>query len=119
LANLPQLRQAGLVLGTHRGRVDRGLCAFFYEISPKQPRGGAASLRRAGDIRTISELSINQVKQHTNASRIAPRFLERRRSLELVEDARPFMAGRESSMSSILTSLASIGFKLNRFSSAI
>jgi hypothetical protein len=33
--------------------------------------------------------------------------------------ARPSMAGQESWMSSILRSLVSIGFKLNRFSSAV
>jgi len=31
----------------------------------------------------------HEVKQHTNAGRIAPRFLEGRRSLELVEDRAP------------------------------
>jgi hypothetical protein len=47
---------------------------------------------RCGVQRTFARspsLSINQVKQHTNARCIAPRFLERRRPRELVEDRAP------------------------------
>ena len=58
-------------------------------IPREQTEDGAALPRRAADIRTISKLSIHQVKQHTNARCIAPRFLERRRPRELVEDRGP------------------------------
>jgi hypothetical protein len=41
-------------------------------------------------------LFINQVMQHTNAGRIEPRFLEGRRSLELVDDRTPIQTARKA-----------------------
>jgi len=42
--------------------------------------------RAPGTFARSPSLFISQVRQHTNAGRIEPHFLEGRRSLELVED---------------------------------
>jgi hypothetical protein len=58
------------------------------------------------------------VRQHTNAGRIEPHFLEGRRSLELVEDRA--LSRRPGKLDELkLRSLASFGFKLHRFSSIV
>jgi hypothetical protein len=54
-----------------------------------------------------------------NTDRIEPRSLEGGRSLGLEERAPIQTRGQESWMNSKLRSLASIGFKLRRFSSTV
>jgi hypothetical protein len=76
-----------ILLGRLFGRFGYGQISdqLGYEISPKQPRGGAASLRRAGDIRR-SSAEVSSIRMAVVLRRVSSNAAAH---LKLLEDRAP------------------------------